>query len=453
MKQSIIFLLAAATITAVVSCQKEPQEEETKYSLSVEPAALNFEATGAEPQTVTVTAEDVTWTAALENSADTWLNVTFDTETITVSVEDNTETTGRTARIAVVPDNAEAETAYITVNQAAAEIEYMEMTSGHVRYYGENFLYNTNGNAEYFLTLFNGEIDYEYLSLGSTGYWHYSNANGTLLIITSFCPVAEDFYNPVMSEGTYVCSEEFLPMTFRPGVDGVTPFPQYSYVATYTNSEITDYKLVTGGEYTLDIDGETYSVTLDLILEDGSSAYFKYNGEPLHDNLATPPFKSELDSDVTISSDEFKEAIVTGVNEDSTNPDVLCWHLSFIGDGLEMNETGVSGIGNYVQLQMFAPIAEGSDRLPSGTYNIMDGTVFGEYSAVAGKNDPVFGTSGCLIFIYTEDDTIFGPMYSGTISVTDGSDGNYSIVIDAMDDNGHSISVSYEGSLQRADLQ
>lgn len=456
MKRSIIFLLAAATITAVVSCQKEPQEEETKYSLSVEPVALNFEATGAEPQTVTVTAEDVTWTAALESSADTWLNVTFDTETITVSVEDNTETTERTARIAVVPDNAEAETAYITVNQSAAEEyepEYMEMTSGCVTYYGENFLYNTNGNAEYFMFLFNGNIDYEQVDFGNSFYWSSNNADGTALVITSFCSLAEDFNNPMMDDGTYSYSDEILPMTFRGG-EGDTDFPQYSYVATYENGTRTASKFITGGEYTLEIEGDVYTATFNLILEDGTEAYFKYDGELLHDNLATPPFSSELTVDINLHTEDIQAAAVISTFEDSYDPDLAIWELQFLGEGLYVNDGGtVDGIGNFVQLKLYAPLSEGFNRLPEGTYDIMDGFLFGAYSAPAGNNDPIFGSSGCFIFSYTDAGSAFGPMSSGTITVSYPDSENYRIVIDAMDDNDHFITMTYEGSLQRADLQ
>ena len=124
MKKLFYPLILCAAVAAVVGCKKDAGEK-TSYKLEVSPRALNFEATGAAAQTVTVTAENVEWEVVKAAEA-TWVTVTTDeaNSTISVSVTDNTAETERTAQIQVAPvanDSVEAKT--ITVTQAAGNGE------------------------------------------------------------------------------------------------------------------------------------------------------------------------------------------------------------------------------------------------------------------------------------------------------------------------------------------
>ena len=124
MKKLFYPLILCAAVAAVVGCKKDAGEK-TSYKLEVSPLALNFEATGAAAQTVTVTAENVEWEVVKAAEA-TWVTVTTDeaNSTISVSVDDNTAETERTAQIQVAPvanDSVEAKT--ITVTQAAGNGE------------------------------------------------------------------------------------------------------------------------------------------------------------------------------------------------------------------------------------------------------------------------------------------------------------------------------------------
>lgn len=452
MKHSTILLMTAALFAAAVSCE---EEKTGQGSLSLGQTTLNFEASGAAAQTLTVTADNITWTAAPENSADTWLSVDFNTESITVSVEDNTEAVDRTARIAVVPENEGIPTEYITVNQAAGESQSTQMTSGMLRYYGENFSFPTNGTAEYRMFLFDGDVDYEEVHLGDKTYYEQRNANGTGLNITSFCSMAEDYYHPEMVPGTYTYSDVISEMTFTAGTTYEVPNkdggfiikPDRSYVADFENGVITDYILVTGGEWTLSIKGNRYIADFNLELEDGTTAHFTYDGELHVGNLATPPFASQLQEDISLGADDMQSATVVTTSEYSPNPDVRSWVVELVENGITVNGTQISGTGCYSRINLYAPSAEGTDRLPDGEYTIMQGSIFGEWSASAGSSDPFLGQTGCYVLSYTDNTPAFGPMSSGTITIEYPDDDTYRIIIDAMDDNGHNIDITYEGPI------
>jgi len=96
------------------------------YSLTVDPAALTFEAEGAAGQSVKVTAsgEGMTWSVAVEDAAKEWitLSTTEGTEgetTLTVTVQDNPDTAERSANITLTPSAESAGPKAIRVTQEA----------------------------------------------------------------------------------------------------------------------------------------------------------------------------------------------------------------------------------------------------------------------------------------------------------------------------------------------
>ena len=96
------------------------------YSLTVDPAALTFEAEGAAGQSVKVTAsgEGITWSAAVDEAAKEWitLSTTEGTEgetTLTVTVQDNPDTAERSANVTLTPSAESAGPKAIRVTQEA----------------------------------------------------------------------------------------------------------------------------------------------------------------------------------------------------------------------------------------------------------------------------------------------------------------------------------------------
>ena len=96
------------------------------YSLTVDPAALTFEAEGAAGQSVKVTAsgEGITWSAAVDEAAKEWitLSATEGTEgetTLTVTVQDNPDTAERSANVTLTPSVESVGPKAIRVTQEA----------------------------------------------------------------------------------------------------------------------------------------------------------------------------------------------------------------------------------------------------------------------------------------------------------------------------------------------
>ena len=96
------------------------------YSLTVDPAALTFEAEGAAGQSVKVTAsgEGITWSAAVEDAAKEWitLSTTEGSEgetTLTVTVQDNPDTAERSANVTLTPSVESVGPKAIRVTQEA----------------------------------------------------------------------------------------------------------------------------------------------------------------------------------------------------------------------------------------------------------------------------------------------------------------------------------------------
>ena len=96
------------------------------YSLTVDPAALTFEAEGAAGQSVKVTAsgEGITWSAAIDEAAKEWitLSATEGTEgetTLTVTVQDNPDTAERSANVTLTPSVESVGPKAIRVTQEA----------------------------------------------------------------------------------------------------------------------------------------------------------------------------------------------------------------------------------------------------------------------------------------------------------------------------------------------
>lgn len=106
--------LKARTVTVI----QEASDTPVVYTLSVEPSALTFDAEGASPQKVTVTAEGdgLTWSTAVD--AD-WITVTEQADGFSVSVSDNPDTAERAANITVTPSESSASPKAVRVVQEA----------------------------------------------------------------------------------------------------------------------------------------------------------------------------------------------------------------------------------------------------------------------------------------------------------------------------------------------
>lgn len=102
------------------------QAAEITYGLTVEPASLDFVGVDAPSQQVTVTTEGegLTWTAEPEEAIAEWVTLAVEGDRITVSVADNPLTTPRAGIITVTPSVESAGAKAIRVTQAGCDPEF-----------------------------------------------------------------------------------------------------------------------------------------------------------------------------------------------------------------------------------------------------------------------------------------------------------------------------------------
>lgn len=113
-----IFAVLAAAAMIAVSCEN-PQEG-SEPSITVAPTELGFDAEGAAPQTVKVTAVGVEWEHDVPANVSDWLTVGREGDELTFSVADNMKGEARTAIVAVkAVDNDDLRDRSVTVVQKA----------------------------------------------------------------------------------------------------------------------------------------------------------------------------------------------------------------------------------------------------------------------------------------------------------------------------------------------
>lgn len=99
-----------------VSCEKTDDTP----TLEVSPTTVEFTATEASPQTVTVKAQNVAWDYSVSADAKSWLTVTQDGNTLTLTAADNNKAEKRNGQIRIeVTDGSKLPARSVTVTQQA----------------------------------------------------------------------------------------------------------------------------------------------------------------------------------------------------------------------------------------------------------------------------------------------------------------------------------------------
>lgn len=119
MKKHHLLLLSLLFFVPVFSsCDEEPADVTMTYGLKADPQSLTFVAQAAPAQTVTVTAENIEWTAALDDGTVEWLHLEDLEGAVSVTVDDNPDPTERSAKFTIVSsDPSKASSLEIAVTQ------------------------------------------------------------------------------------------------------------------------------------------------------------------------------------------------------------------------------------------------------------------------------------------------------------------------------------------------
>lgn len=373
--------------------------EATEYSITVNPASLEFEHDSTEAQEVTVTAvgEGLGWTAAAETGA-SWIHVDVQGDKLSVTVDgyENTEQ-NRAANIVVTPDREGVAPKSIRVTQSAAP-EQPSLTVSP-----------------------DSDLEIEYNDTGI----HYLSVTATA---ASWRAAVE-----------YVTESEEKWVNLQ--INRVEDELSGSlYVSCTPNSQLEprEAKIIVSSE-----SEEVEDVVINIRQEAGKGGFLSSLTD--HVNL----------SDMAPAGG-FYYYLSPAQKWDKTTP-CTEWRLELWGSGLTRSLSGgtyvYEGTGNVLKMTVYSDRINYNDDelfyLPDGTYEVYT------YQPFPGKEDQVANTvvqgretynleiqlshSWYLNIVDGKIDTS-APLWDGSMTVSRGSDDTYTIQMNFKDDMGWDIS-------------
>ena len=379
------------------------------YSLTVDPAALTFEAEGAAGQSVKVTAsgEGMTWSAAVDEAAKEWitLSTTEGSEgetTLTVTVQDNPDTAERSANVTLTPSAESVGPKAIRVTQEAKVLPpsfSMSYNGGDVP--EEGFIIDYKGQNQYSIDVVPVNIE-----------WN---------VKTEYDAGGSDWLQAEKIEGDAVNRINI----------GVSIF----------NSENTSS------------DPRTARVVVTTNVEDIGPFEIPVTQE------SKPEFLSTLEEDVDFGV-LTQSRIAVYPNDELRHQPYTLWELKLWDEGITLTSSQMFiGTGNRLHMKLYTdPIEKNDDNiyiLPEGTYTVTTADIEDiAYQFVsrdimcgrAGFSHPKF-PSGTW-YIRMENDTVTGDacITGGTITVTRNGE-EYDIAFDFTSDAGYKVTGSFKGIL------
>ena len=374
------------------------------YSLTVDPAALTFEAEGAAGQSVKVTAsgEGITWSAAVDEAAKEWitLSATEGTEgetTLTVTVQDNPDTAERSANVTLTPSAESVGPKAIRVTQEAKVLP----PSFSMSYEGGEL------PAEGFVADYKGSASFQ--------------------IAVTPVNVIWDVKTQYESGGN-----------------------DWLQVSKYESETVN---LITINFNLRNDSPETRTATITVTTDAEGIGPFEIKAS----QQGKPDFLSTITEDVSMNL-TYCYALVEP-NNDYRNESKTAWDFILWDEGIEYDFVGnFTGTGDKLCVYLYTePIQQNDDNeyyLPDGTYTVAatkDDTTYefqpGDITAGRwGYSHPTF-PSGTW-YIRMENDTVTGDacITGGTITVTRNGE-EYDIAFDFTSDAGYKVTGSFKGAL------
>lgn len=289
-------------------------------------------------------------------------------------------------------------------------------------YYYGNYYGNGAGNYGVNLTdtLLSWDSDNQkYVGSGHVVYFEF-NAN-----------MADNADFPQLEDGTYLyTSDAYFPDSSTFG---------NAYVVTYSKTNSANKSKVVGGELDVVNHCGLYKIKGKLLLDSGEEYLIDISREITFINHSDDGNQSNLTTDVDVESLTQSRAIYWG--EAFTEASDYCSVL-IAGSDYNLDEND----GESPAINIALNITPGSDTIPEGTYNVvsfkssddfspftMAGGIY--YSALRGY----FGT-----WYYCEDTE--SSMLSGSTTVKDNGNGNYTFSFDLADGYGNRVTGSYTGT-------
>lgn len=453
MKKTFLLAMLLSVLFAYTGCSDDDPIVEIVESLEATPESIEFKANGNEQATITVKAEGVTWIAKVETGED-WLTIETGVgiETgiglILITAADNLSPEAREGKIVISPSSDKVQDVTIAVSQAAHNFDIV-FTKAHLNYWGD--FYDAD-LGQYDMILGSGDAGFD-----DDGY--VTVQNGKFILLENLCQMPEDYFDERTIHLTpgryniveYISGGKKESMTsfagnYEPDWDWYDP----AYIIEYKDGSLVSQTVVNEGYFDVAVDGEgNYTVYFDLGLDDGSKVTAYYQGTPNLFNNAEPPYYSTLTGDVTASG------LTQGTIEfyaDKYGLSINAWKAYMWSDGITRNEEGVfSGTGEIFQIEFYSSLSGSTTQLPDANYILSEIGQAG--NALYGYTSIFTGTYNGSWYFKLENGTEVarGPMCTGTIAASC-TEGKYSIkVVEAIDDNNHKISGTYDGELVYTD--
>lgn len=479
------FLLFAATAVLAASCNNT---DETKtYELSAEPLTLAFEAAGNEVATVAVTATNVDWDAAVEESAAGWLTAVKDgDDLLKVTATDNTEEAPRTATIRIADKAGNAQPVSISVSQAGATatpsagsiaVDKSELSFGWEGGTSQTFSVTVSGEG------FTWKASVEITAAG----WLYAETDGNTVTVTADENTSDEPRTGKINIRPSDETVESVSVTVtQQGCDqqpsltvdktelhfkAIDKEPQVISVQTV---RIPEWNIQIGqpeGVAMLDVttDKEKGTITVEALRNISTSprtgTITVQTGGIVDDIVinvtqdgSDTEATSTLTDDVELTAANFAVSKITVSSDQLEEATQSSWYLEIHDEACYRNpNTGwLTGTGIFLQLELVNARPTDYSFLPDGTYTV-DGepttdpeTGMQQYRIPAvvagGYTRP--GFYGASSFVRYEDgtETEGTAIYGGTVTVSR-EDDVYTLVFDLKDDAENTISGTYTGTI------
>ena len=408
--------------------QKPANEPPLTYKLEVDKTELKFDAMGASPQVITVTAENVEWDVSVVADI-SYFNAVKGDGIVTVTMKDNYTSGQRGGNfIKIVSSVASVPGIDISIEQAGNEDSKL-FVDAEAGYYQD---YYDVGESNFDMNLYTVEFDGDGNAIG----------NGYALYLDFFSEKPADEINPDIATGTYKVEDTYKKFTVIPGeYDSEWEWFNYSYVTVIENGMPAGELGVSGGSFTVDRDPESqdYTMTFNLDLSDGTKFIGFYKGSLHVEN----PFMSNLTGNVNLPKLTEGQLVFRG---DYYKNGTYNWIPMMWTSGISVDEDDyLRGNGHIIQLELFSAQEGDGSLLPTGTYTVDDSSEAG----TAAPGGMFFGPYACW-YLELVDGNISGamaPFSSGSLTVSYTGE-TYKMVFDVKDDIGYSITAEFEGALE-----
>ena len=224
---------------------------------------------------------------------------------------------------------------------------------------------------------------------------------------------------------------------------------------TYVDGDTKRVAVITGGTMTVESSGDSYTITADFVAENGVNVKVNYSGKlvvgNLNDNDETEPERpyTTLTENHAYNFPVETEYAAFCIGEYMKKGFDL-WFITIMA----FNNQYPDGYGDMFTAEFVVEAGAPRDKMPTGTFNVAmevkDRTMFPGIVDYAGN---IFFTwYGDLTPDAEGYSSQIAPIVSGTVTVEEAEDGNYSFTFDLVDDGGNEITGQWTGGGEAIDL-